>query len=96
MEIAAGLVLLNLVLLGVVYNFIIAKYERFLEPYTALLVVGGVLFTLIGAAFLVGWTEAGIVGICFAASGAPMLIGSITRNVCRQRDMVERELRRHD
>ena len=90
----AVLVFVVLFLMGIIYNALIGKYERWLEQYVALEVVGGVLFTLIGFGLLAGWTNAGIALLCFAASGAPMLVGSIVRHAERSKQMVEREANR--
>jgi len=60
-----------------------------------LIVALGCAVTLAGAAFIVGlepvlWTLA-----CFAASGTPMILGSITRH-CRARAEQRRECLNHD
>lgn len=65
---------------GVLYNQLVGWMSRkgFLEPYMALAVVGGVLMTLGGVAVL-DWRAALLAFLCFAASGAPMVFGSMGR-----------------
>jgi hypothetical protein len=81
-----GLILAALVLFGLLYNEIIAHFERkgYLEGYTALAVALGVLVTL-GAVALVDWLAALMFLAAFCASGAPMLGGSIWRHMRARR-----------
>jgi len=75
-----------LVTFGIGYNALVERLEREIPDhgYTSILVVGGVVVTLIGAAFLVGLTNALLVGLCFAASGLPMIAGSMYRFIRRR------------
>lgn len=82
-----------LALFGAVYNRLIAWTEErgYIEGYTALAVVGGVLITLAGIAILS--IPAAVLALgAFAASGTPMVIGSIGRHV-RMRAEAIRALR---
>jgi hypothetical protein len=84
-----GAVLAALALFGVGYNALTAWLEaRGLDRgYTAYLVVGGVLVTLAGLGSVDGWPAAGKALLCFAASGLPMVIGSMARSAqARRRD----------
>lgn len=76
---------------GIGYNTLVGWLERKApgHGYTAFLVVGGVLVTLAGATFIIGWQAVLLVGLCFVASGLPMIAGSIWRYIRRQ--MSERE-----
>jgi hypothetical protein len=85
----AALVFFCLFLMGVLYNIIIGKYERYMEQYVALEVVGGVVFTLAGFGLLAGWRYAGIALLCFAASGAPMLVGSVVRHAAKNKAAID-------
>lgn len=71
-----------LLLLGIGYNLLIAEWERkkYLEGFTSLAVVVGVLITLLVEAGL-NWQAAVLTLICFAASGLPMVAGSIWRYI---------------
>lgn len=73
-------VILVLVLVGIGYNAFVAWFQERHKGYTAIFVVGGVALTLMGAALLVGVQDALLVGACFAASGLPMVLGSMLRN----------------
>lgn len=79
-------VLFCLFLLGLIYNHIIGKEERFLEAYVAFEVVAGVLITLFGFSLIAGWKYAVVALICFAASGLPMVAGSIQRNIQKAKE----------
>lgn len=80
-------VLILLSVAGVIYDrFVVDIIER-QHPalgVTAWLVVGGVLFTLVGAAFLIGLEAALLVLLCFAASGIPMILGARARHLERE------------
>ena len=72
-----------LFLFGLGYNSFVAWLEKMGHDrgYTAFLVVLGVLVTLGGLAVVTS-VETAIVGIiCFGASGAPMILGSVWRHV---------------
>lgn len=70
-----------LFIFGLFYNSLVAWLEAngHDRGYTALLVVGGVLVTIAGAAFLIGWLAALFVLASFAASGLPMVAGAWQR-----------------
>jgi hypothetical protein len=74
------IVYLVLLLLGILYNVLVAFAEKsgILEGYTALAVVIGVLFTLIGVA-VINWKAALLTLGGFVFSGSPMIVGEITR-----------------
>lgn len=75
-------VLIALFLCGMIYNYaVVDKIERLHPPLgvTAFEVVGGVLFTLVGFALLVGVEAMLLALLCFAASGVPMILGSLQR-----------------
>lgn len=70
-----------LFLFGAAFNWTVAELERRkVEGYTWVYVVVGVAVTLVGAAFLVGWLNALLVGGCMAASGLPMMVGAARRH----------------
>lgn len=80
-------IMLLLALAGVIYDrYIVDVIERNDPPLgvTAWEVVGGVLFTLAGAAFLIGVEAVLVVLACFAASGIPMILGSRARHLARE------------
>lgn len=82
-------VLLMLALAGIVYDrYVVDVIER-LHPaigVTAWEVVGGVLFTLVGFAFLAGFEAFLLALLCFAASGIPMILGSRERHLAYERE----------
>lgn len=81
-------VLLGLILFGVLYNLFVEYLinRKYVEGYMSLVVAGGVAMTLIGLAIL-SWELAAMVLLGFAASGTPMIIGSIVRYIrLRARD----------
>lgn len=72
------------VLFGVVFNKYVAQHQALNGGvYTAIYVVAGVLVTLVSAAWLIGVHAALVVAVLFAASGAPMVIGSMHRHTAR-------------
>lgn len=76
-------VIAGLFLFGLSYNAFVAWLEGqgHDKGYTAFLVVGGVLITLAGLAVITN-VETAILAIgCFAASGLPMIFGSVGRYV---------------
>ncbi len=79
-------VLAALAVFGIGYNALIERLEREVPDhgYTSFLVVGGVIATLAGAAFLIGLVDALLAGLCFVASGLPMIIGSVYRSIQRR------------
>lgn len=79
-----------LVAFGLLYDRIVGWLERngYDEGYTAMLVVGGVLVTLAGVAF-VDWRAALLALGAFVCSGLPMVIGSWWRHVQRRKQGLE-------
>lgn len=76
-----------LIVTAIGYNALIAYlHRRGLEGYAAVEVIGGTLFTLAGAAFIIGPLPALAVLVCFAASGLPMFAGSVWRFLGRLSD----------
>ena len=75
-----------LTVFGILYNALVGWLEREMSDhgYTAFLVVGGVIVTLAGATILIGWQSAFLTGLCFAASGLPMIVGSMWRSLRRR------------
>jgi hypothetical protein len=75
-------ILLGLVLFGVIYNLLVdfLTSHQFAEGFMSILVAFGVFGTLIGIAFI-SWPVALMAFAGFAASGLPMIVGSITRYV---------------
>lgn len=74
---------------GLAYDAFVSHLERrgYDRGYTALLVVVGCFVTLLGLGVLAGWHVAALAFGLFAASGAPMVIGSWLRHVRgRERD----------
>jgi NhaP-type Na+/H+ or K+/H+ antiporter len=67
---------LGLLLFGVSYNLLVEYFQKRTQRYTAELVVGGVIITVLVSGFLIGWDKALIVLVCFVASGLPMIVGS--------------------
>jgi hypothetical protein len=86
-----GLILCGLLLWGVLFALAVYKIGRRREGYTALLVVVGVLVTLGGVA-VVSWQAALLALMCFAASGAPMVVGDIV-HYTNQREREMRQIR---
>ena len=81
-------VLTALFAFGIGYNTLVDWMERngHDRGYTAFLVVGGCLATILGAFFLVGLEDTILIFLCFAASGLPMTVGSMSRHARRERD----------
>ena len=84
-------VLLGLGWFGAAYAAFVYRLGDRQEGYTALLVVGGVLVTLIGVA-IVDLSAAIMCLLAFAASGTPMIVGSIYRYV-QLRDQARERMR---
>lgn len=93
-------ILFALILYGIVYNMLVDFLDsrRYSEGYMSLLVAFGAFCTLSGIAFI-SWPVALISLLGFAASGIPMIVGSITRYI-RQRAKFQQEMiaeaRRHE
>lgn len=81
-----GMVVGFLFVFGVAFNLLIGWVERqgWLDGFTALAVVVGVGVTLLAAGILIGFEDVLVVLVCFAASGAPMVLGSWWRYVNRR------------
>jgi hypothetical protein len=90
--IKAVVLLLVLMAFGIGYNAMIARAERrhYLEGFTSLAVAAGVGFTLIIVA-IYDWRAAVTVLIGFAASGVPMIVGSIMRYIKLRNEEQEHE-----
>lgn len=75
-------ILFGLVLFGILYNLLIdfLASKRYTEGFMSILVAFGVFCTLAGIVFI-SWPVALISLLGFAASGVPMIVGSITRYV---------------
>lgn len=71
---------LGLFLFGLLYNLLVEKFQKRTQRYTAELVVGGVLITVLASGFIIGWNNAAIVLGLFVASGLPMIVGSWVRS----------------
>lgn len=81
-----------LILFGVGYNALVGWLERrkYAEGYMSLIVAAGVVVTLVGIAILS--IEAALYALgAFAASGTPMILGSIIRHV-RARERAQRAM----
>lgn len=87
-------VYVGLFIFGIIFNVVVTFAERrgWMEGYTSLAVVLGVLVT-IGAVALISWQFALVTLGAFAFSGLPMVAGSIGRHVTArersQRRMIE-------
>lgn len=81
------LTLIGLFVFGVAYDALVAALESrgYHEGYVALLVVGGCAVTVAASAFMIGNEAALKVFGCFAASGAPMVFGSMRRHARKRR-----------
>lgn len=80
--------LLALLLFGVIFNMFVEYLitHKYVEGYMSLVVALGSGITLLGLAIL-SWQLAFLAILGFAASGIPMIIGSITRYIrLRSRD----------
>lgn len=88
MKIREVLIYVLLILLSLVYDRgVIRRGDRagWLEPYTALTVVFGVLYTLLGV-WLLDRKSAVQVFRAFVFSGAPMIVGDLERYLERVRN----------
>ncbi len=69
---------------GLLFNRFVERHQaRNGGIYTAFYVAGGVLLTLATAVLVIGLTDALLVAVLFAASGAPMILGSMQRHTDR-------------
>lgn len=78
-----------LVVFGTLYNLGIQRVPWLAHRRSAEQVVGGVLVTVTTCGFFIGWTNALLVLVFFAAAGLPMLIGSWVRAYKDDRMMVD-------
>lgn len=83
-----GAVIFGLSMFGLAYNALIHALGRRKDGYVSLLVVGGVLVTLGGLAFI-NWRAALIALGCFSASGLPMVLGDIYRAISARERAVQ-------
>lgn len=76
-----GLVLAGLLLFGLGYNRLVERLEKagHTHGYLSFLVATGVAATVAAAGALIGWLNVLILAACFAASGLPMILGSVVR-----------------
>ena len=76
---------------GLIYNGFVACWKRSGKAagYDSVLVIAGTLVTLLVSVALNGWDATVRTLACFAASGAPMAVGSIWRH-CKRREGAER------
>jgi ACR3 family arsenite efflux pump ArsB len=65
---------------GIAFNYFVDQLNGRKDGYLSLLVAAGVGVTLIGVA-IISWQAAVLVLACFTASGIPMIIGEISRNI---------------
>lgn len=81
-----------LVVFGIGYNAVIARAERkhYLEGFISLAVAVGVSITL-GVVAIYDWRAAVTVLVGFAASGVPMIFGSIMRYIHLRHEEQEHE-----
>ena len=87
------IVLVTLFGFGIGYNRLVEKLERqgHDRGYMGFIVAFGCTMTLLGAGVIVGWEPVAWTTMCFAASGIPMIAGSIRRHV-RARAKARREI----
>jgi len=90
-------ILLALAIFGVVYNRWVDSLERqgHDRGYMSFIVALGCAVTLAGAGFIVGLEPVLWAFVCFAASGIPMIAGSVGR-YCRARAQQRQECLEHD
>lgn len=84
-------VYIGLILVGIIYAILIylISEKGYLEGYTSLAVVGGVLVTLAGVYFIFPLAAAYTLG-AFVCTGTPMIIGDWLKNVRRRAKEQER------
>ena len=90
-------ILLALAIFGVIYNRWVDSLEKqgHDRGYMGFIVAAGCAVTLAGAAFIIGLEPVFWAFVCFAASGIPMIAGSVGR-YCRARAQQKRECLEHD
>jgi uncharacterized membrane protein YjfL (UPF0719 family) len=76
---------------GMLYNALTAWMERngYDRGYTAFLVVGGVAVTVVAVHWAIGWQAVLVLLLAFAASGIPMIIGSMMRHKMAEHQEME-------
>lgn len=84
-------VYIGLILVGIIYAILIywVSEKGYLEGYTSLAVVGGVLITLAGVYFIFPLAVAYTLG-AFFCTGTPMIVGDWLKNVRRRAKEQER------
>ena len=82
-------VMAGLLFFGVAFNAFVAWLGERKRGQTAMLVVIGVAVTLAGAAVVDFWAAVWV-GVCFVASGAPMVLGEWWRGVQRSAEDARR------
>ena len=75
-----GIAFIALLAFGIAYNMIVERFQKRTQRFTAELVVGGVLVTVLVSGLFIGFTNMAIVLIFFMASGLPMIVGSWIRS----------------
>ena len=90
-------ILLALAVFGYIYNRWVDSLERqgHDRGYMSFIVALGCGVTLAGAALIIGLEPVLWAFVCFAASGIPMIAGSVGR-YCRARTQQKRECLDHD
>jgi len=70
----------------VLYNSFLGwmSNHKYHEGFTSLLVIVGVVVTVGGCGFLIGWQAMGTLLLGFVASGTPMVVGELGRYVVRR------------
>ena len=91
------IVLVALFGFGIGYNRLVGKLEHqgHDRGYMGFIVALGCAVTLAGTGFIVGLGPVLWALVCFAASGIPMIVGSISR-YCRARTQQRQECLDHD
>jgi len=74
---------LALVLFGVAYNALVARFGRQVDGYIAFVIAFGEVVILLAAAIVYGLPIAAGLLLLHAAAGAPMIIGSVARHTAR-------------
>lgn len=91
-------ILLGLFVFGLGYNWAVSRLGRKLEGYMSLVVASGVMVTLAGV-LLLSPDAALVCLLAFAATGLPMIFGSILRYITRRessRNAIIDEVDEHD
>jgi hypothetical protein len=68
-----------LLFFGIFYNFLVTRFQKRTTRYTAEMVAGGVLVTVITSGPFIGWVNMIVVLIMFTCTGLPMIIGFMSR-----------------